>query len=47
MGRKELEVGNDSKGSKIKLGHTKPKRNRGAGSRKRIENYERRRFSRF
>jgi len=43
MGRKELEAGNDSKGSKIKLRHTKSKRRE--GSRKRIENYERTRFN--
>jgi len=38
MGRKELEAGNDLKRNKIKLGHTKSERNRGEGSRKRVEN---------
>ena len=45
MVRKELEEGNDSKGSKIKLGHTKSERNRGEGSRKRVQNNERTRFT--
>jgi len=45
MGRKELEAGNDSNGSKIKLGHTKSETNRGERSRKIIEKNERTRFN--
>jgi len=45
MGRKELEEGNDSKGSKITLGYTKLERNRGEGLRKIMENYEGMRFN--